>query len=272
MPLPPATRLRTIGLNVTILAVYSLLVSGDTVRPRKPLSIARDWLPLLLTMLAYQEMGWFARPEVTHSLEGRWVVWDHLILRGGMKAVIESWGPVLPVVLELSYLLVYTLGPFSLVMLYVYGRRSRVDQLLFLFLLGVLLCYAQFPFWPSEPPRIVFPTEDLPTYLTFSRRWNLWLLGVGGIHTSVFPSAHVAGAFSSATGMWLYLPEHKWVARLLGVTATLIAVATVYGRYHYVADVVAGLLMTGVAFLIARSLRPVRNPRDSASSGVRLES
>jgi membrane-associated phospholipid phosphatase len=253
MPLPPAIRVRTIGLNLTLLSGYAWLVSRP---PRKYWSMARDWLPLSLTLLAYREMGWFARPHTNHSLEARWVVWDHVVLRGGAKAAIESLGPVLPSLLEVAYLLVYALGPFSVAMLYIYGHRNRVDRFLFLFVTGVLLCYAQFPFWPSEPPRAVFPTEDLPAYITVFRRWNLWLLGAGGIHTSVFPSGHVAAAFSAALGMWLFLPEHKWVGRLLGVTAVLIAVATVYGRYHYLVDAVAGLLMVAAAFLITRSLRP----------------
>ena len=251
-PLPQTARAITIGLNLTLLAGYALLVFREKTRPHEYLSIARDWLPLILTLLAYREMGWFALPHAAHSLEARWVVWDHTILRGGAKAAIKSLGPVLPSVLEVTYLLVYALAPFSVAMLYVYGRRNRVDQFLFLFLVGVLLCYAQFPYWPSEPPRTAFPTDDLPAYLTVFRRWNLWLLGKGGIHTSVFPSGHVTAAFSTAAGMWLFLPEHKWVGRFLGVTAVLISVATVYGRYHYIADVAAGLLVAGAAFLIAR--------------------
>ncbi|MCU1338220.1 MAG: hypothetical protein JWO19_3801 [Bryobacterales bacterium] len=254
-PLPQTVRASTIGLNLTLLAGYALLVLREKARPHEYLNIARDWLPLLLALLAYREMGWFALPHAAHSLEERWVDWDHAILRGGAKTVIESLGPVLPSVLEVAYLLVYALGPFSVVMLYAYGRRNRVDQFLFLFLVGVLLCYAQFPFWPSEPPRTVFPTQDLPAYLTVFRRWNLWLLEKGGIHTSVFPSGHVAAAFSAAGGMLLFLREHKWVGRFLGVTAALIAVAAVYGRYHYLADAAAGLLMAGVAFLIARLFR-----------------
>jgi membrane-associated phospholipid phosphatase len=265
-PLPRTMRVNTIGLNLALLAGYGLLVSGETVRPRKYLRIARDWLPLALTLLAYREMGWFAVPHATHSLEARWVIWDHVILRGAAKAVIESLGPVLPSILEMAYLLVYTLGPFSVAMLYAYDRQNRVDQFLFLFLVGVLLCYGQFPFWPSEPPRTVFPTEDLPVYASVFRHWNLWLLGMGGIHTSVFPSAHVAAAFSAATGMWRFLPEHKWVGRLLGVMAVTIAVATVYGRYHYLADVGAGMLMAGVALLIACLLGRSRNPKVSQSS------
>ncbi len=253
LPLPQSIRVRTIVLNLTLLSGYVLLVSRDTVRPREYVSIARDWLPLLLALLAYREMGWFALPHVTHSLETRWVLWDHAVLRGGAKAVIESLGPVLPSILEIVYLLVYALGPFSVAMLYAYHRRDRVDQFLFLFLVGSLVMLRAVPVLAFRAyPRIVFPTEDLPAYATAFREWNLWLLGKGGIHTSVFPSGHVAAAFSTAAGMWLYLPEHKWVGRFLGVTAVLIAVATVYGRYHYLVDAIAGLLMVGAALLITR--------------------
>ena len=114
--------------------------------------------------------------------------------------MVVVYGPVLPSILEISYSLVYTLAPFSVAVLYLTGRRDRVDRFLFIFVLSVLLCYAQFPFWPSEPPRVVFFGQDSPTYDTIFRRFNLWMLGNYGIHTSVFPSAHVAGAFAQREG------------------------------------------------------------------------
>jgi len=272
MPLPRATRDAIIGLNLMIIAGYALLVSIAKIRPRVYLSMARDWLPLLLVLIAYREMGWFAMPHAAHRLESGWVVWDRAILYSGAKAAIESLGPVVPALLEAAYLLVYALAPFSLAMLYAYGRRNRADQFLFLYLAGVLLCYAQFPFWPSEPPRTVFPAADLPLYETVFRRGNLWLLGIGGIHTSVFPSAHVSAAFCCAAGMRRFLAEHKWVGRCLGVTAVLIAISTVYGRYHYAVDVAAGLLMAGVAILIARLFGPDGERSGGNSPGQSLES
>jgi membrane-associated phospholipid phosphatase len=118
--------------------------------------------------------------------------------------------------------------------------------------LGVLLAYAQFPFWPSEPPRTVFPGEDVPSMQTIFRRFNWFLLGGYGIHTSVFPSAHVSGACSAAFGAMRALPEKPWVWRTLLVTAMLIATATVYGRYHYVVDAVAGVAVSGLALALGR--------------------
>jgi len=80
---------------------------------------------------------------------------------------------------------------------------------------------------------VIFLGQDLPSYATPFRRFHLWMLGNDGIHTSVFPSTHVAGAFAAAFGAFRTLPERRWVGRSLLVIASLIAIATFYGRYHY---------------------------------------
>jgi membrane-associated phospholipid phosphatase len=146
-------------------------------------------------------------------------------------------------------------------MLYVYGQRKRAASFTFTFLLGIYLAYAQFPFWPSEPPRAVFPGEDFPAYLTVFRKFNWWLLGGYGIHTSVFPSAHTAGAFSAAFAMRRLLPEKPWVGSFLLTLAVLIATATVYGRYHYAADAVAGFAMAVAAEAITWAWMRLSNRR-----------
>ncbi len=240
LPVAPPVRNPILLLNLVIILTYGALIRFDFTNQRLVTSVIRDWLPLALIILAYREMGWVALPHGSHTLEAHWVIWDRLILHGGAKAAIEAFGPVVPSALEIAYALVYALAPFSLAVLYLYGRRDRVETFLSIFTLSVLLCYAQFPFWPSEPPRVLFLGQDFPAYESIFRRFNLWMLGNYGIHTSVFPSAHVAGAFSVAFGMRQALPEHKWVSRFLLVMALFIAAATVYGRYHYAADALAG--------------------------------
>ncbi len=251
LPLVAAVQYRVSLWNLGVALAYVILLCVDFVKPTLYAGIVRDWLPLAVTLLAYREMGWFAQPHTNSMLESHWVVWDRLLLRGGAKAAIEALGPVLPSLLEIAYSLVYTLAPLSIALLYLSGHRDRVERFLFVFVLGVLLCYAQFPFWPSEPPRVVFFGEDVPRYDTVFRQFNWWMLGRCGIHTSVFPSAHVAGAFSAAFGMWRAQPTQKWVGRLLLVVALLIAVGTVYGRYHYLADAVAGFSIAVVALALA---------------------
>jgi membrane-associated phospholipid phosphatase len=188
-------------------------------------------------------------------------MWDRLFLdRLGARAAIEWLGGAVPFLLEISYTLVYTVPPLSLALLYVFGNWEDSEELLFPVLFAVLGCYFLFPFFPSEPPRTLFPDRDLPIH-TAARSFNYWLLGKYGIHTSVFPSAHVAGAFSAALALRRLLPRRRALTSAVLILAGAIALATVYGRYHYLVDALAGLALA----LLAARLTPLVFPKQSGS-------
>ena len=86
------------------------------------------------------------------------------------------------------------------------------------------------------------------------RRFNHWILGGYGIHTSVFPSAHVSGAVAAALAMRRLFADHAWLYRGVSVYAALVAVATVYGRYHYAVDAAAGVIVGIVAAAAGKAL------------------
>jgi membrane-associated phospholipid phosphatase len=252
LPVQPGVRARTILVNGCVLCGYAILLSF-----RRSLAIEhlRNWIPLALMLLAYKEVGWLAPAVHDHRLEGYWVVWDRLLLREWrLRSVVELAGPLFPSMLEICYLLVYALPAFSMSMLYVYRRSRDADRLLVIYLLGLFLSYVQFPYWPSEPPRIVFPLEDLPGVDTVVRHFNHWILGGYGIHTSVFPSAHVSGAFAAAFALKQVLADRPWVYRGVFVYATLVAIATVYGRYHYAVDAAAGVVVGAIAGILGQAL------------------
>ncbi len=243
----------TLTVNASVVSGLCLLAGVDALRRTRLLSIMRDWYPAPLLLLAYREMGWFALPHGSTHLERAWVLWDKRLLNEwGLRAAIESLGALGPSVLEISYSLVYAVGPFALAMLYVYGRRERAERFLLVFVFGALSSYALFPFFPSEPPRTVFPGEDAPAIDTVFRQFNWWLLGGYGIHTSVFPSGHVSASFAAGFGMLLALPERRRIGAGLLILATLIALATVYGRYHYAVDALAGFALSLLAAALGR--------------------
>lgn len=204
VPVPGHMRARVLLANSLILLVYVVLAR---LRRHPWTETARDWIPQALMILAYKQMGWFAPATHTNRLEHEWIVWDRLLLDNmGGRALIESAGATLPFLLELSYALVYAVPPITMLVIYATGLRKRADTMLAIYLLGLFLCYAQFPFWPSEPPRVVFPGQDLPNITTVLRTFNLWLVGNYGIHTSVFPSAHVSGAFRPHSPLLICCP------------------------------------------------------------------
>jgi len=119
------------------------------------------------------------------------------------------------------------------------------------YLAGTLGAYALFPYFPSEPPRIAFTGEDMPGVLTPIRHLNLLILGGYGIHSSVFPSAHVSSAFSAAWALLAIMPRQRWIGLSFAAYGACVALATVYGRYHYAADALAGLGVSLIAIPIA---------------------
>ncbi|HLG95368.1 MAG TPA: phosphatase PAP2 family protein [Bryobacteraceae bacterium] len=233
------------------LLVAGLLVAfayGEAREYPETFSIARDWLAVALVLVAYREMDWFGYLSHDYHLEMRWIEWDRWFLyKAGMQHAIESLGALVPLYLELCYLLVYAVGPFAVAVLYFERRRDLVNALLGVYLLGTLLSYALFPYFPSDPPRLVFGGSDMPNVVTAVRRFNLWIVNGYGIHSSVFPSAHVSSAFSAAWALLLLLPAKKRLGLGMLIYALSVSVATVYGRYHYLADVVAGFWISVVA-------------------------
>jgi membrane-associated phospholipid phosphatase len=245
---------RAVGFAVPIL--LWLLAYAHTQHPRPWSGVLRDWLPPLLVLLAYWQVDWFRSPAHVHDYELAWLRLDQTVLHSwGLKALIESAGPIGPAFMEFCYALLYTIPALCLGLLYRFRQRARIDQFLFVFLLGTFAAYALLPHFPSDSPRLEFPGVDLPTYMTSLRRLNIWLLGHGDIQTSVFPSGHVATAFSSAFGMMWVLPERPWVGRSLLLLAALIATSTVYGRYHYLADALASLSLSAAAISFSRAVR-----------------
>ncbi len=239
-----------LGGVVTLLcvaALFAFLIWLES-RHRAVAGVLRDWIPLGLVIVAYREMDWFTRIH-PHTLESGWQAIDRALLgRYGLRTAIEAAGWPVPLYLEMCYVLVYATGFIMLGVVYAERRRDAVDRVLSLYLIGTLLAYALFPFFPSDPPRLLFH-EFGPGITTPVRTLNLWLVNGGGIHSSVFPSAHVSAAFSAAFALLLFLPERRWVGCVMLWYASSVAIATVYGRYHYVVDAVAGVAVSVAAAL-----------------------
>ena len=253
-PLP--TRFSPLVVAILVPALFVALARGS----HEGFDIARDWVAVALILVAYREMDWFSALPRNLQLELRWVEWDRTILyQWGLQRAVEALGALGPMYLELCYALVYAVAPFVVAVLYFQHRRERVNGAVFLYLMGTLLAYSLFPYFPSDPPRVAFGASDMPNISTPLRQLNLWLVGSYGIHSSVFPSAHVSSAFSAAWALLAHLPERKRYAWGMLGYAISVAVATVYGRYHYAVDAAAGLAVSLVpASMILLRVGPLR--------------
>lgn len=250
LPVDSSVKALICFVNLALFAIMLLIARRDRAEddPESPIAHIRDWFPVPMILLAYREMGWIALPHTDQQFEDFWITWDHAILiDGNVKAAIEAFGWPIPALLELAYLLVYVAPILCVALFYLFRRRERLDAYYCILLTGTLGAYACYPFFPSDPPRTLYPNAHLPI-MTFIRSVNLWIVGGYGIHTSVFPSGHSAAAFASAFAMFRTLPEKRVVNWSVLTLAVLIAIGSFYGRYHYAIDAAAGLGMALLAW------------------------
>jgi membrane-associated phospholipid phosphatase len=82
----------------------------------------------------------------------------------------------------------------------------------------------------------------------------------GRVHGAAFPSAHVSGSLVALLGAWRY---RRWLFWMFLPFFLSMLVSTVYGRYHYVADVLGGLVTGAIGFWLGHALmeRQAARPR-----------
>jgi membrane-associated phospholipid phosphatase len=251
----PNLRYQPLLLFLAITTLYWALDRMEASRFARAVQITRDWLPLLLTFIAFREMEFFLPRDYNYHYEAAWIRLDQVVLGDWhLREAIENLGRILPFYFEFCYLLVYAVGPYCIGVLTARADRRAIDRFWTVYLTGTLAAYALFPYFPSQPPRYVFPNVETPAITTWVRHLNLFLLKEATIHVGVFPSAHVSSAFSAAWGLFLVKSKRRIFGWSMLIYAISVSIATVYGRYHYVSDVLAGfgvsLLAGGVCLLL----------------------
>lgn len=265
-PLLLSQRFTVFILNALAAAVL-FLVARMTSRSKHVLPPLRDWLPCALIVLAYRESGLFIQPDVTHQLDMIFETWDRVLLGSAWFQNIAAFGsPWLGRIMELAYLLVYPFIPLGCAAVYFgkHGARgatdhaAAIDRFWTVVLIAVLASYALFPFFPLTPPRVLY--HDFPSGAAdpLLRKLNSWVLDRYSVQACIFPSGHVAGAV--ATALAVHAERPRWGILFL-LAAAVIAASTVYGRYHYSADGLAGTLVGVAAFIAARFVWLIKTPR-----------
>jgi len=245
--LPPRSRKKAILLGLGGLALTATGLALDRWMPSDATGIIRDWLPTPLMAFAYWQSGFFfskANPRLQ-------AIFDHSeralmrLLHINVSKVSRTWFGAL---LEFAYVFCYPVVPLGLAALYFTGFRHAVDVYWTVVLLSAYPCYALLPFVQLKPPRLIEKSDDSTTRSFGVRRLNLWLAGRVSHGANTFPSGHVAASAAIALTLFRFVPLAGIVFAFI---AAGIAAGCVVGRYHYIVDVVAALLLAATMFLIA---------------------
>jgi membrane-associated phospholipid phosphatase len=73
----------------------------------------------------------------------------------------------------------------------------------------------------------------------------------GRVRGAAFPSEHVAGSFAALWGAWRH---RRWLFWVMLPLVLCMCASTVWGRYHYVADIFGGMVTGTLGFVIGKWL------------------
>jgi membrane-associated phospholipid phosphatase len=206
-------------------------------------------LPVPVLLAGYWLSGCFFHGPM-RRLE-RWLLRiDDLCLRARWAYGRKTW---LARYFELAYLLVYAVVPAGALTLVFADRADAVGRFWGVVILAAFASYGALPWVQTRPPRVV---EDLNGLAgrdesAWLRRLNLWVLGRTSIQVNTVPSGHAATATAVALAVSAAIPEARAIVVIISAS---IVVSTVVGRYHYVLDSVAGVLVGVIAWILVLAL------------------
>ncbi len=245
-----------IGLTLTHVALlgFGLWVAGKALRDRSVAGFFRDAYPIASVVYLYWELRYLAL-LFSDGYNDAVILWLEEAIFGEQLAMTLSehfpylW---LSELMHFFYASYWFLLPAALIMLYFRRNMLGFRDLIFAEVMVYFGSYLIFIFFPVAGPHYQFPAiggelAEGPFY-----RWVHWMLEDGGSKGAAFPSSHVAVAVTVALASWRSDRTVFWVTLpfVIGLT-----ISTVYGRFHYGIDALAGILAAVVLVWLARRLQ-----------------
>ncbi len=147
------------------------------------------------------------------------------------------------------YFLYYPMIPVFMALVYIRGDYKVIRSSMAAVSLTFFVSYLLFSLYPVEGPRWFFMGQYANEIQgPFFREAVNSVIRHGAVRGGCMPSSH----FGVALVLVLYSARHykKWLWLMIPVTTGL-AIGTVWGRFHYVSDVVVGGAIAVVATLLA---------------------
>lgn len=209
----------------------------------------RFWYPHLFFLFCFEELG-----ALVHLIQPSWqdaklIAFDHWLFGVHPSVWLENLAtPARNDFFQLVYLTYFTYLLIVGGVLY-YRRDWRAYW--------SVMTYSMVGYSIGYLIAILFPIES--PWFAMASWWRGELRGgpftatinfiehYGRVRGAAFPSEHVAGSVAALWGAWRH---RRWLFWVLLPFAACMCVSTIWGRYHYVADVFAGIVTGTLGYLV----------------------
>jgi PAP2 superfamily protein len=209
-----------------------------TWRVRQP-AVLIDWLwPPAVLLIAYWTSGLlFVRPVAWQERALGWID-DRFQVRSLARRIPRAVAELL----EAAYVGVYPLVLAAFLIHLACSARPDPARFWAVVLVTDFICFGFLPWIQTRPPRAL---EAGDPWSATTRTLNLRLLGATSINVNTFPSGHAAEALAAAL---LTIDAPAPIVAAMFASALAVSAGAVLGRYHYLADAVAGWLVASLVW------------------------
>jgi membrane-associated phospholipid phosphatase len=213
----------------------------------------RHWYPHLFFLFCFEELG-----TLVHLVSPRWqdaklIAFDHWLTGVHPAIWLEQFAtPGRNEFMQFTYLtyFVYLLVLGGIL----YYREDWLGywSVMTYSAAGYAIGYVIAIFFPIESP-----------WFAMAGSWHSELHGgpftavinfiehYGRVRGAAFPSEHVAGSFAALWGAWRH---RRWLFWVMLPLVLCMCASTVWGRYHYVADIFGGMVTGTLGYVIGMCL------------------
>jgi membrane-associated phospholipid phosphatase len=225
--LPAARRIAIVSGAAIVSALAILVANADA-------PAIRSWAPIAYIGAGYFLSGlFFVAPSERFE---RWLRrWDDRLL-GDPTTRFAHWPGFVLAYLESVYVVCFLVLPAGYAVLVWTGRAGDANRYWTLVEAAELGSFVSLAFVQARPPWLVERPAVLPATHGLGSFW----VRTFTIQVNTFPSGHVAGSLAVALGL---LGTSPLTFGIFLVIAVSIAVACIVGRYHYLADILAGIVL-----------------------------
>jgi membrane-associated phospholipid phosphatase len=241
--------LMLIALYTSMLTTAALLIWFVRSRSRPILYFLRRWYPLAFVLITFFSLGSIVHYVLPHDIDKQLMDLD-LAIFGVHPTVFLSpfMNPYVVDILELCYASFYFLPVILGFFLYFKGKEREFETFVIIICLG---------FFISDIGNILFPAKGPSQTMTalhmipLEGKWigsslRALIFALEPYRWDCFPSGHVA--VTALTLALAYRFERRLFWFILPIGTCLIF-STIYLRYHYVVDLLAGALLAAFLFV-----------------------
>lgn len=257
-------------INIAAVILVWTIARADQKMGSTAWRIAHDWAAFPLVVFTYKQLYYLIRPvHGGRDYDQLLIALDQaLFLVNPTEWLARYSNPYLTELLQIAYSLFYVI---FLVMGFELYRNdhSKFRRFRFAIVYGFLLSYVGYFFLPSAGPRFTLHdfskiNTELPGLLfTPALRWFINIfeninsgmsnsLALASAQRDVFPSGHAMMTIVAIVFAYRYRLR---VRHFMLVLSLLLIVATVYLRYHYTIDLLAGAILAVFSLLTSDRVR-----------------